>query len=162
MRYLYAVLFVVFLTTFYSCTSSTETKETKTEETENVASVNWNDTTAMGKVINRLYEDSLLTEGNIAMKIKDPFMRGAIPYRFVQIQKILRPRFKKVSSTVGYMPVLMTTSKDSVIVDFQMTWKDGKFVVTDRFLQKVGTQPRYEWVENDEYWVRRDIIEVEK
>ncbi|WP_338793373.1 hypothetical protein [Bernardetia sp. MNP-M8] len=164
MRYLSSLLFVIVVITFYSCTSSTENKDSESEQNEEIETLaaNWNDTTTMGKVINRYYEDSLLKDGKIAMEIEDPLMNSRLPYRYPQIQKVLRPRFKKVSPTVGYMPVLMTTSKDSVIVDFQITWKKGEFVVTDKFLQKVGNEPRYEWIENDGYWVRRDVIDEEK
>lgn len=165
MRYLSSLLFVIVVITFYSCTDSTKNKDSESEqneETETLAAANWNDTTTMGKVINRYYEDSLLKDGKIAMEIKDPLMNSRKPYLYPQIQKVLRPRFKKVSSTVGYMPVLMTTLKDSVIVDFQITWKNGEFVVTDKFLQKVGNEPRYEWIENRDSWVRRDVIVVEK
>ena len=165
MRYLSSLLFLIVVITFYSCTGSTENKDYESEQNEDIetlAAANWNDTTTMGKVINRYYEDSLVKDGEIAMEIEDPLMNSRMPYLYPQIQKVLRPRFKKVSPTVGYMPVLMTTSKDSVIVDFQITWKKGEFVVTDKFLQKVANEPRYEWIENDGYWVRRDVIVFEK
>jgi hypothetical protein len=160
MRYLYPVLFSILLLAFYSCTDSKE------KETAVVLSVaNWNDTTTMGKVINNYYKDSVFKTGKIAMEIRDPFMNKRTPYHYLQLQKVLRPEFKKTSKTVGYMPVFMKgLSSDSVIVDFQLTWQQpnptdsaGVFVVTDKSVQRVGSQSRYEWVQDGEYWIRRNV-----
>ncbi|AFM04450.1 hypothetical protein Fleli_2067 [Bernardetia litoralis DSM 6794] len=158
--YIYIFLFSVVLIGFYSCTNS------KTEEKNTVAlaAVNWNDTTTMGKVINDYYKDSVFKAGKIAMKIRDPFINSKLPYQHLQLHKVLRPQFKRASSTIGYMPVLMMGLSDSAIVDFQITWTQiaptdstGKFVVTDVFLQRIGKEFRYEWVKEEEYWIRKNI-----
>lgn len=160
MRYLYLVLFSILLLGFYSCTDS---KEKETAVT--LSAANWSDTTTMGKVINDYYKDSVFKTGKIAMEIRDPFMNKRTPYHYLQLQKVLRPELKKTSKTVAYMPVFMKgLSSDSIIVDFQLTWRQpnptdsaGVFVVTDKSVQRVGNQLRYEWIQEGEYWIRKNV-----
>ena len=148
MRHIYILCLSIFLISFYSCT------DTKKEETTVALSVvNWNDTTTIAKVINDYYKDSVFKVGKIAMEIRDPFMNRKIPYQYLEMQKVLRKELKRISPTTAYMPVLMTGMKEDAIVDFQIEWQQptstdsiGSFVVIDKFIQKVGTQPRYEWI----------------
>ena len=164
--YIYFFLFSVLLISLYSCNDS---KTTEKETSVALMAANWTDTTTMGKVINDYYKDSVSKVGKISMEIRDPFMNSRRPNYYVQLQKVLRPQFKKASPTVGYMPVLMHGVTDSVIVDFQITWQQtdpkdstGKFVVTDVCLQRVGKQPRYEWVQEGDYWIRKNVEVTEK
>jgi hypothetical protein len=161
MRYLYILLFLVIAIGFYSCTD-TEQKQ----ENNKVALVaaNWNDTTTMGKVINDYYKDSVFKVRKTVMEIRDPFMNSRMPYQYLQLIKVLRPQFKQTSKTMGFMPVFMTGFLDSAIVDFQITWTQpnpndsaGVFVVTDKLVQRVGNQPRYEWTQEGEYWIRKNV-----
>ena len=149
------------LTGFYSCT---DTKTNEKEAAVALSAANWNDTTTLGKVINDYYKDSVHKVGKVAMQIRDPFMTSRVPYQYLQLQKVLRTQFKKTSKTVGFMPVLMTGLLDTAIVDFQITWiqpnpndSAGVFVVTDKAVQLVGNQSRYEWTKEGEYWIRKNV-----
>lgn len=169
MRYLIYSLFVVLLFSLFSCDSS------KNTETENgsvkLMKANWSDTTALAKSIDVFYKDSVLKQGNVALELRDPFLRSGRPYQYLQLHKVKRPDFKLASPTMGYMPVLMLSGNDSAIVDFQISWvqpdpKDsvGKFMVTDKFLQTIKNQPRYQWTQEKEYWIRVNVErkEIEK
>jgi len=162
MRYLiYSLLVSVFITSLFSCTDSKQSKE---EEKVALMKANWSDTTALAKAIDVYYKDSVFKKGEIALGVRDAFIRSKIPYHYLQLHKIYRPKFKLSSPTVGYMPVLMLSGNDSAIVDFQITWQQpnvsdsvGQFVVTDNFLQTISNTPRYEWVEEDNYWIRKNV-----
>ena len=161
MRHLISILclFIV-LGGLFSC----GTKENKEEEKVVLMKANWSDTTALAKAIDIYYKDSVIKQGKIAMDVRDAFIPSRLPYQYLQLHKIYRPKFKVASPTIGYMPVLMLSGKDSAIVDFQITWQQpnpkdsvGEFVVTDNFLQTIGNTPRYEWIEEDNYWIRKNV-----
>lgn len=160
MRYLYSLFLLACVISFYSCTDSSK----KEEVTIPLTVANWNDTTAIAKVINDYYKDSVFKAGKIAMEIRDPFMNRQLPYQYLELQRVLRTRLKQTSPTVAYMPVLMISLKDSAIVDFQIEWQQpnpsdsaGVFVVTDKFIQKMGTELRYDWVKENKYWIRKNV-----
>jgi hypothetical protein len=161
MRYLIYSLFVVVMLSLYSCDTSKSTEN----ENDAVALMkpNWGDTVALAKSIDIFYTDSVLKRGKVSLEVRDPFLRKGRPNQYLQLYKIKRPDFKLFSPTIGYMPVLMLSGNDSSIVDFQITWQQpnpkdslGKFVVTDKFLQTTKNQPRYEWVKENEYWIRKN------
>ncbi len=158
MRYLYSLFVLVLFVGLYSCETTQEEKGVP------LSPANWNDTTAIGKLINDYYKDSVFKVGKIAMEIKDPSLNKSNPYLYMELQKVLRPKLKQTSATTAYMPVLMFELRDSAIVDFQIEWQQlnpndsaGTFVVVDKFVQKFGTQPRYEWVKEDEFWIRKNV-----
>ncbi len=163
MRYLiYSLLITVFITGLLSCSDKKSTED----ETENVALMvaNWNDTTAIGKAVNDFYRDSVLKNGKVFLEVRDGTIRSKIPYHYLQLNKVYRKQFKPTTPTTGYIPVLMTSGSDSVIVDFQIAWvqvkpddSTGRFVVMDRFIQLAGNQPRYEWIKEEEYWIRKNV-----
>jgi hypothetical protein len=162
MRYLiYSLLVSVFIGILFSCTDSKQNKE---EEKVALMKANWSDTMALAKAIDVFYTDSVLNQGKIALDVRDAVIRSKVPYHYLQLHKIYRPKFKLASATMGYMPVLMISGVDSVIVDFQITWQQispkdslGKFMVTDKFAQLVNNQPRYEWIQEEEYWIRKNV-----
>ncbi len=164
MRYLvYSLVLFVFVIALFSCVDS---KESKTQEQKEVVlmKANWSDSTAIAKSIDIFYKDSVLKKGKASLKVRDAFVKSHSPYQYLQLHKIYRPNFKVASSTVGYMPVLMLSGGDSAIVDFQVTWQQpnpsdsiGKFVVTETFLQTINNQPRYEWTQEDKYWIRKNV-----
>lgn len=163
MRYsIYSLVLLVLLGTFFSCTDTNTSQEKN--ETVSLVKVNWADTTQIAKAIDVFYKDSVLKKGKVALEIRDPLMKSHHPYYYLQLHKIYRQDFKPATATIGYMPVLMLSSKDSTIVDFQITWTQkspqdsaGYFVVTDKFLQSIANQPRYEWEQEGEYWVRKNV-----
>lgn len=146
----------------YSCTSK---QDSENESRVPLMKVDWSDTTTIGKVINDYYKDSVFKLNKGALEIRDPFMNSYLPYRYTQLQKVLRPHFKQTTPLVGYMPTLMRElTGDSVIVDFQITWQQispedslGKFIVTDKFIQKVNEQLHYEWIKEGDYWIRKNV-----
>ncbi|WP_375559044.1 hypothetical protein ACE193_15035 [Bernardetia sp. OM2101] len=158
---IYSLFLSVLIGSLFSCTDSKQNKE---EEKVALMKANWSDTTALAKAIDVFYKDSVFKNGKIALEVRDGTIKSKAPYRYLQLHKIYRPKFKLTSSTVGYMPVLMLSGADSAIVDFQLTWQQispkdslGKFMVTDKFLQSVNHQARYEWIQEGEYWIRKNV-----
>lgn len=163
MRYLISLFLSVLVMGLSSCKDTNE-KNTQDKESIALAAADWSDTTALAKAIDVFYKDSVLKQGNISLKVRDAFMRSSNPYQYLQLHKIYRSKFKLAAPTVGYMPVLMLSGKDSAIVDFQISWlrvnpndSIGKFVVTDKFLQTIENQSRYEWIQEDNYWIRKNV-----
>ena len=73
----------------------------------------------------------------------------------LKLDKVHRERLSRIDeSTYFACTDFMSSDNHTVDVDFFMKDDGGKLVMTDATLHKVDGKPRYNWKEENGYWVR--------
>jgi hypothetical protein len=73
----------------------------------------------------------------------------------LKLDKVHRERLSRIDENTYFACTdFQSSDKHTVDVDFFMKDDDGKLVMTDATLHKVDGQPRYNWKEQDGYWVK--------